>query len=69
MLHERLLHGVQLAVGASPSIVVTSAPSAWSASSVQLFTALPSTRTVQAPHWLVSQPICVPVSPRLSRRA
>ena len=22
----------------------------------------------QAPHWLVSQPTCVPVSPRLSRR-
>ena len=43
-----------------PSIVVTVAPSAWTASIVQLFTALPSTWTVQAPHWLVSQPTWVP---------
>src|SRR6266516_1158361 len=35
---------------------------------VQLATALPSTRIVHAPHWLVSHPMCVPVSPRLSRR-
>ena len=32
---------------------------------VQLFTAWPSTCTTQAPHWLVSQPTCVPVSRRL----
>src|SRR5262245_37555504 len=55
--------------GARPSIVVTSLPSAWSASRVQLFTACPSTSTVQAPHWLVSQPTCAPVSPSPSRRA
>ena len=29
---------------------------------VQLFTDTPSTCTTQAPHWLVSQPTCVPVS-------
>ena len=34
---------------------------------VQLFTAWPSTCTTQAPHWLVSQPTCVPVSRRSSR--
>ena len=28
----------------------------------------PSTMTVQAPHWLVSQPTCVPVRPSCSRR-
>src|SRR5262249_4339034 len=32
------------------------------------FTAAPSSSTVQAPHWLVSQPTCVPVSPSTSRR-
>ena len=50
-----------------PSIVVTLAPSAWTASIVQLFTAWPSTWTVHAPHWLVSQPTWVPVRPRSSR--
>src|SRR5579875_886250 len=35
---------------------------------VQLFTETPSTWTTQAPHWLVSQPTCVPVRPRYSRR-
>src|SRR5690606_8933788 len=53
---------------ASPSIVVTCAPSQAIASVVQLFTALPSIWTTQAPHWLVSQPTCVPVSRRFSRR-
>ena len=33
---------------------------------MQLFTALPSTWTVHAPHWLVSQPTCVPVRPSSS---
>ena len=42
-------------------MVVMRCPSAWTASTVQLFTARPSMSTVQAPHWLVSQPICVPV--------
>src|SRR5215469_2445214 len=31
------------------------------------FTVLPSSTTVQAPQWLVSQPTCVPVSPSTSR--
>jgi len=34
---------------------------------LQDFTATPSTWTTQAPHWLVSQPVWVPVSPRSSR--
>src|SRR3972149_323755 len=53
---------------ASPSMVVTSLPSAWRASTVQDLTAMPSISTVQAPHWLVSQPILVPVRPSTSRR-
>jgi hypothetical protein len=31
-------------------------------------TALPSTWTVQAPHWAMPQPYLVPVSPRTSRK-
>jgi hypothetical protein len=48
-------------------MVVTAAPSACTVSMVQDFTAAPSTDTVQAPHWLVSQPMWVPVRPRVSR--
>src|SRR5690625_855925 len=51
-----------------PSIVMISAPSQAMAKTVQDFTLSPSTWTVQAPHWLVSQPTCVPVSPNPSRR-
>src|SRR5436309_8677219 len=43
------------------------APSAWTARAVQDFTATPSSNTVQAPHWLVSQPIFVPVTAPRSR--
>src|SRR5689334_9625971 len=53
---------------ARPSIVVTLAPSQAAASTVHDFTALPSRCTTQAPHWLVSQPTCVPVSRKFSRR-
>src|SRR5207244_12239569 len=53
---------------ASPSMVVTERPSTCTAKSEHDFTAAPSSRTVQAPHWLVSQPTCVPVSPSASRR-
>ena len=53
---------------ARPSMVVTLAPSACSASVVQLLTELPSTWTTHAPHWLVSHPTCVPVSARFLRR-
>src|SRR5437870_8408589 len=49
-------------------MVVTERPSTCTAKSEHDFTAAPSSRTVQAPHWLVSQPTCVPVSPRVSRR-
>ena len=53
---------------ASPSIVVTSAPSASTASTLQDFTLVPSRWTVQAPQLLVSHPMTVPVFPRRSRR-
>src|ERR1700756_803769 len=52
----------------SPSTVVTSDPSAWTANIVQDLTAYPSTRTVQAPQTPVSHPTCVPVNPHTSRR-
>src|SRR5579872_4112922 len=51
-----------------PSIVVTAEPDAWAASTVQDLTATPSMSTVQAPHWVVSHPTWVPVSPSSSRR-
>src|SRR5688572_7853808 len=53
---------------ASPSIVVTSRPSAWTASIVHDLTAWPSRRTVHAPQSDVSQPTWVPVRPQTSRR-
>src|SRR5689334_7905088 len=53
---------------ARPSMVVTLEPSQEAASTVHDFTARPSRCTTQAPHWLVSQPTCVPVSRRFSRR-
>ena len=49
-------------------MVVMLAPSSDRASTVQDLAALPSIWTTQAPHWLVSQPTCVPVSRRFSRR-
>ena len=48
---------------ASPSTVLISRPSTWTASIVQDLTALPSTSTVHAPQFVVSQPMWVPVSP------
>ena len=54
--------------GASPSMVVTSPPSAWTASTVQDFTAAPSRWTVHAPQLLVSQPMTVPTFPSCSLR-
>src|SRR5690348_7103171 len=49
-------------------MVLTSWPSAITASVVQDFTALPSRCTTQAPHCEVSQPTWVPVNRRFSRR-
>src|SRR4051812_46355235 len=49
-------------------MVLTSCPSAITASVVQDFTALPSRCTTQAPHCEVSQPTWVPVSRRFSRK-
>src|SRR4051812_47603394 len=49
-------------------MVVTSAPSAWTARTVQDLTASPLRWHVHAPQLDVSQPTCVPVSPRVSRR-
>src|SRR6516165_9816000 len=51
-----------------PSMVVTLEPEACPASTVQDFTARPSIWTTQAPHWLVSQPTCVPVRSSWSRK-
>src|SRR5882724_5714219 len=48
-------------------MVLTSCPSAMTASVVQDLTALPSRCTTQAPHCEVSQPTWVPVSRRFSR--
>src|SRR5215218_5407577 len=48
-------------------MVVTLDPAAWPANTVQDFTARPSIWTMQAPHWLVSQPTWVPVRFRFSR--
>ncbi len=49
-------------------MVVTAAPSACTASTVQLFTLTPSSSTVQAPQLEVSQPTGVPPSPSRSLR-
>ena len=49
-------------------MVTISAPSACAASNVHDLTDSPSSNTVQAPHELVSHPIFVPVSPRVSLR-
>src|SRR5499427_6497554 len=59
--------GCNVSPVATPSIVSTECPSAWTASNVQALTASPSTWTTQAPHWLVSQPTWVPVRPSCSR--
>ncbi len=42
---------------------------AWTASTEQAFTAMPSTMTVHAPQETVSQPLLVPVSPMWSLMA
>src|SRR5262249_27857234 len=51
----------------SPSTVISSRPCAWTANTVQDLTGRPSSRTVQAPQWVVSQPMWVPVSRKFSR--
>src|SRR6185312_16805741 len=56
------------ALSARPSMVVTLPPSTWTARKVHDLIDLPSRWMTQAPHWLVSQPTWVPVSPRCSRR-
>ena len=58
---------IWLSDGARPSMVMISAPSAWTASMVQDLTDSPSTNTVHAPHEEVSHPMLVPVSPTTSR--
>src|ERR1700730_865455 len=49
-------------------MVVMASPSVCTAKMVQNFTARPLTCTTQAPHWLVSQPTCVPVRCIWSRK-
>src|SRR5829696_5448450 len=53
----------------SPSTVVTSLPAAVESGRSQDATARPSTRTLQAPHWLKPQPKRVPMSPSGPRSA
>ena len=52
---------------ASPSTVPISVPSACTARTVHDLVGLPSSSTVQAPQWVVSQPMWVPVSRNWSR--
>ena len=59
-LVEALLDRVSSPPCMQPSTVVSSRPSAWTANIVQDFTGTPSTRTVQAPQLVVSQPMWVP---------
>ena len=66
---ERVLHRVQRAALASPSIVRTSRPRACIASTRQLATGLPSRCTVHAPQSPVPQPSLGPVRPSTSRTA
>jgi hypothetical protein len=54
-------------MAASPSIVVTDAPSYATASARQPLTRRPSTSTVQAPHCPWSHPFFAPVRSRRSR--
>jgi hypothetical protein len=67
-LPEALLDGGELLVLGQPSMVSTSPPSAATVSTVQDFTVRPSSSTVHAPQFDVSQPTWVPVRPRTSRR-
>src|SRR5260221_13554138 len=60
--------GWSLSPLASPSMVVMLAPSAWTGKIVHDLRTSPLTAIVQAPHWLVSQPMWVPVRPSVSRR-
>src|SRR6266851_7457013 len=60
-------NGWSLPSCSSPSTVVISRPWACTAKRVQDFTGRPSSSTVHAPQWLVSQPMWVPVRRRFSR--
>ena len=51
----------------SPSTVVSDCPSACTANIVHDFIGVPLTNTVHAPQLVVSQPMCVPVSPAFVR--
>ena len=52
---------------ATPSMVVTCCPWVCKAKRLHDLMAAPLTKTVQAPHWAVSQPWCVPVRWHCSR--
>src|SRR6266545_7369416 len=60
--------GCSPSADSSPSTVLTSCPSAWTAKSVHDFTGTPSSSTVHAPQLDVSQPMWVPVRPSVPRR-
>ena len=59
--------GCSVSPRARPSMVVTCAPSFITARVRHELIRLPSTRTVQAPHWPWSQPFLVPVRSRCRR--
>src|SRR5690625_2471432 len=67
VLNERC-SGCNSPLADSPSIVVTSCPSASTANIVQDLMPRPSTSTVHAPQLVVSHPTTVPVLPSTSRR-
>src|SRR5499426_2019476 len=60
-------NGWSLPSCSSPSTVMSSLPCAWTANIVHDFTGRPFIKIVQAPQWVVSQPMWVPVSRSTSR--
>ena len=69
MLPERVLHRMQVALGAEALDGRDLRAVGLDGEDVQDFTAWPSRCTVHAPQLDVSQPTCVPVRPRSSRMA
>src|SRR5206468_8593120 len=66
--HTLSLHDALPISFARPSTVVILEPSACTAKMVHDLALRPSTSTVHAPHWLVSQPTCAPVRRSCSRK-
>jgi len=68
LLPEAFLDGVQLAVALEPLDGRDLTAVGLHRHTVHDFTGWPSSSTVHAPQWVVSQPMCVPVSRKLSRK-